>query len=349
MTRETKIGLLVGLAFIIVIGILLSDHMTSTTQPPQAALVDAAANVRESQTSPAPVNPGPAPVTSVPPITPTNTVPTQVELRPPPAPPANSIPPVVMIGPANQQPAPPIAIRQDGSLTTQPPTAVGPTVATGDVAVPPSDDPSALEQWARTALPTTPAQPQPPVTPVTPATPKREYVAQAGDSLSRMASKLLGSNTKANRDAIVKLNPTLQKNPDIVVEGRKYTIPPSAAPTQTVAMTPATPAAPVTPVSTVGPTGIPDTVAVNSRGSRPAVPVTQLVDPIPAAAPAAGGGMWYVVKENDNLWKIAADQLGSGNAWLQIKELNKDILKGGETVQPNMRLRIPGKPLASAS
>src|SRR5436190_21640190 len=38
MTRETKIGLLVGLAFIIVIGILLSDHFTSTTQPHQAAL-----------------------------------------------------------------------------------------------------------------------------------------------------------------------------------------------------------------------------------------------------------------------------------------------------------------------
>src|SRR4051812_15462959 len=38
MTRETKIGLLVGLAFIIVIGILLSDHFTSATQPHQAAL-----------------------------------------------------------------------------------------------------------------------------------------------------------------------------------------------------------------------------------------------------------------------------------------------------------------------
>src|SRR5205823_14001238 len=38
MTRETKIGLLVWLAFIIVIGILLSDHFTSTTQPHQAAL-----------------------------------------------------------------------------------------------------------------------------------------------------------------------------------------------------------------------------------------------------------------------------------------------------------------------
>src|SRR5215212_3757263 len=38
MTRETKIGLLVGLAFIIVIGILLSDHFTSATQPHQAAM-----------------------------------------------------------------------------------------------------------------------------------------------------------------------------------------------------------------------------------------------------------------------------------------------------------------------
>jgi hypothetical protein len=46
MTRETKIGLLVGLAFIIVIGILLSDHLTSATEPPQAPLVQAGGNVR---------------------------------------------------------------------------------------------------------------------------------------------------------------------------------------------------------------------------------------------------------------------------------------------------------------
>ena len=37
MTRETKIGLLVGLAFIIVIGILLSDHINTSTEPPAAA------------------------------------------------------------------------------------------------------------------------------------------------------------------------------------------------------------------------------------------------------------------------------------------------------------------------
>ena len=53
MTRETKIGLLVGLAFIIVIGILLSDHMSSTNEPTSAPLANAGSNVRDGVTSPA--------------------------------------------------------------------------------------------------------------------------------------------------------------------------------------------------------------------------------------------------------------------------------------------------------
>src|SRR5687767_2252754 len=115
MTRETKIGLLVGLAFIIVIGILLSDHMTSTTQPPQAALVNAGTNVMESVTTPAPTNPGPPAVVHVPPITPSDQVPTQSELRTPAAPVIPAAPPVsqvVIQGPAAQQPSAPITIQQ---------------------------------------------------------------------------------------------------------------------------------------------------------------------------------------------------------------------------------------------
>src|ERR1700712_1791872 len=53
MTRETKIGMLVGLAFIIVIGILLSDHMTSTTEPAKAPLSSAGSEVRSGVTTPA--------------------------------------------------------------------------------------------------------------------------------------------------------------------------------------------------------------------------------------------------------------------------------------------------------
>ena len=47
------------------------------------------------------------------------------------------------------------------------------------------------------------------------------------------------------------------------------------------------------------------------------------------------------------LWKIASEQLGDGTAWAAIKEVNKDILKGGDAVRPNMRLRLPAKPVAT--
>src|SRR4051794_9485764 len=83
MTRETKIGLLVGLAFIIVIGILLSDHLTSSTEPPPANIVKAGDNVRQSYTTPGGSQ---APITNV--VTPQHVepqhpVPTPREIQPP--------------------------------------------------------------------------------------------------------------------------------------------------------------------------------------------------------------------------------------------------------------------------
>ena len=55
----------------------------------------------------------------------------------------------------------------------------------------------------------------------------------------------------------------------------------------------------------------------------------------PPVTTAAGGEnfSWYTVKENENLWKIASEQLGSGNAWTQIRDLNPDILKGENQVR----------------
>src|SRR5689334_784013 len=53
MTRETKIGLLVGLAFIIVVGILLEDHFAGTVEPRPAPLQVVTKNVRDSYGDPA--------------------------------------------------------------------------------------------------------------------------------------------------------------------------------------------------------------------------------------------------------------------------------------------------------
>jgi nucleoid-associated protein YgaU len=140
----------------------------------------------------------------------------------------------------------------------------------------------------------------------------KQVKAEAGDSLSRLASRHMGANTKANRDAIVKANPSLAADPNKIIIGQTYNIPAPAAATGTPA------------------------VANNDHGN-----------PTPAPTPTQTE-YWYTVKAGDSLWKIASEQCGDGNAVAAIKELNRETLKGGETVQVNMKLRLPAKPLASA-
>jgi len=54
------------------------------------------------------------------------------------------------------------------------------------------------------------------------------------------------------------------------------------------------------------------------------------------------------VQPGDSLIRIASEQLGDAKAYVAIKELNKDLLNGGDMITPNMKLRLPAKPIASA-
>ncbi len=56
------------------------------------------------------------------------------------------------------------------------------------------------------------------------------YIARPGDSVSKLAAVLLGSDTPANRDAIINQNASLKADPDRVVAGQTYSIPAPAAP-----------------------------------------------------------------------------------------------------------------------
>ncbi len=58
------------------------------------------------------------------------------------------------------------------------------------------------------------------------------YTAQAGDSVSKLAIVLLGSDTPANRDLIFQSNVGLRENPDRLIAGRTYWI---VAPTEAAA------------------------------------------------------------------------------------------------------------------
>lgn len=54
------------------------------------------------------------------------------------------------------------------------------------------------------------------------------YTAKSGDTVSKLAVSLLGSDTPANQELIVQSNPSLKRDPDHLVAGRTYWI---AAPT----------------------------------------------------------------------------------------------------------------------
>ncbi len=253
MTRETKIGLLVGLAFIIVIGILLSDHLTSTTEPPQARLTQAGSSVRQGLSIPgAPTaNPSVTNAVAPAPVTPQQPIPTKRDLNPRPQPvqivqigpsgqgfvPQHQQPPVTLVPPVQapaqliaQQPLSqqyqqyqsyqqeqllplenPIVPQEPSDLDTTP--VMTQTDSLGQVATQIGEEIVGLTEQP-------PAAPAPLPDGAPTLAGGKPYKAQEGDTLSKFAGRFLGGNTKANRDAIIRANPSLTKNPDIVVVGK---------------------------------------------------------------------------------------------------------------------------------
>ena len=324
MTKETKIGLLVGLAFIIIVGILLGDSVRHATDVLPAPQQQIGANVRVAVTTPGtPVSPPISMQGQGTPLSagPQQTVLTREEVSRPQG------GGVVIIGPGNGNPNfPPVNnnpgprfVENNGPDVTPRPGPMNPNT--------PRRNEDALNQFARQhGEELVPFGNQPGNTeggnaprPVKPnntlilAKSTQSYQAGTGDSLGKIASRFYGSSAKPLRDAIVAANPSLKQNPDRILAGQTYTIP-----------------------------AIETTAGIAAVNPAPAPPL-----------PASRGGngttnppeYWYTVKENDNLWKIARDQVGDPAAVSALKELNKDALKGGETVRINMKLRLPAKPV----
>ena len=49
----------------------------------------------------------------------------------------------------------------------------------------------------------------------------------------------------------------------------------------------------------------------------------------------------YVVKANDSLWKIAEKELGNGNRWKYLYEMNKDRIKNPNKLKKGVKILIP--------
>lgn len=314
MTRETKIGLLVGLAFIIVVGILLSEYnrMESPASLSSVASdVRAGANTPHNDSTQNEVVPPPAA------STPQQTVPTRDELA---GDARIRVNPNAIVKPRAiepRQPMPPIrdsTVADDSNLTAPQGDITGPSI---------TNTPSIPETQVIDPAPAHPTRDgqaggltPPPAGPVVPAaqTGPKKYVAQSGDTVSKLAGRFLGVNNKANRQAIIALNPSLKANPNNITVGKTYLIPQKGT----------------------------------ASAAAPARVVADDTKPAPAAPTSTAHTRWYTVKDDDNLWRIAKSQLGDPNDWTEIRDLNRDVLKGSDTVRTNMRLKLPLKTVATA-
>jgi len=336
MTRETKIGLLVGLAFIIVIGILLSDHLTSSTEPPPAPLAGAGSSVRSGVTTPA--GQGGQQVANVTPpqVQPQQQVLTRSELtQPPPSAQAQNAGPVrIDVGGPQNPPITrvdsPVTLadqNQSDSTNSNMPSQPEQTASTNQ---PDNGVNSALRNAARqhgedvvnvgTQQNSTDRSTQAEQRSIASGT---KYVAVDGDTLNKLAGRFMGGNTKANRDAILAANPSMKGDPNRIFVGRTYIIPAS-----------------------VGVGGAPASVGMSSSQTNSQTPA-----PTAPQSPAPTSENWYIVKSGDSLWRIANDQCGDPGAVAAIQELNKDRLKGEnhDIVIEGTKLRLPTKPQVASN
>ena len=90
----------------------------------------------------------------------------------------------------------------------------------------------------------------------------------------------------------------------------------------------------------------PGIVDVAPVGTKPAVPAG--AKPAAPAASAAGQTA-YQVKEGDTFYRIAQHELGSGDRWNELFELNKDVVKGKpERLRPGQTIQLPSKKVATS-
>ena len=83
--------------------------------------------------------------------------------------------------------------------------------------------------------------------------------------------------------------------------------------------------------------------ANKSWAASKAVPTWQqdVVADVKAAGGAAQAESSYTVKSGDTLSKIAKEQLGNANAYMDIFDANKDQLTDPDKIKPGQVLKIP--------
>jgi len=326
MARETKVGLLAGLAFIICFAIILANRGREDSMVPArsvlsdgggqlpAALQQLGSRSREPvtnpirQEAPRPIGLNPSTI-DVPAVTPGGS--TGVAATP--FSPIGSSPPSGAAAPSTAD----TAQRTLASLlqeSTPPAAAVFQPLTTSSA---PRID-SVVDSIS--SSPSGKAAPG-----------GRPYTVVPGDTLSKIALAHLGNKSRSTVDAIFEANRSVLQNPNDLRTGLVLTLP---------ALEGKGAASPVDPPATVlasVPTQPPRRA---EEGSSPTKKT--------AVKPAAGF-RWYQVKKNDRYVSIAKEQLGDGGRWRELHEINKDKFPDPQMIREGVRIKLPAaKGIAAA-
>ncbi len=149
----------------------------------------------------------------------------------------------------------------------------------------------------------------------------RIYKVKAGDNLAVIAKKFYGpelGNKHANIDKIYKANKKVLKSQDAIYVGQKLIIPALEQP------------------EIDKPNDVLKSdkfIAVDDIGKRHIQAPPKAADKVKVK--------YYIVKEDDSLWAIASEQLGNGTRYKEIVKLNK--IKDKDILSVGMRLKLPAK------
>jgi nucleoid-associated protein YgaU len=150
------------------------------------------------------------------------------------------------------------------------------------------------------------------------------YVVGPGDNLAEIAQKMYGpeiGKKPASIEKIYNANKDKLSSIDAIQVGQKLVIPPLENKTNTLLKT-----------------GLFE--KVSEKVSKITSPQTAKAQP---AAKETSKEQYkiYVVKESDSLWQIAQAQLGNGNRFSEIIQLNKSVLSDPEKLEVGMKLKLP--------
>jgi len=155
--------------------------------------------------------------------------------------------------------------------------------------------------------------------PVEPVFPK-VYVVSEGDNLADIAKMFYGDiegNKQVSITRIFQANRNQLKSPDEIYVGQKLVVP---SPTAKEEADPGFSSTLFEKVKSIGKKHL-----FNNNNGK------------------TNQSKYYVVQEGDNLWRIAAKQLGDGSRYEEISKLNSDILENKDSLVVGMQLRMPAR------